>query len=97
MTQLSSASQVGDAPASASAAERALFLAIEKGTGIKARGILKAQLAGTLAAAEVSPETAQGAADLLGRCDELRFAGHALDLRAFSDAVKKTCKQLGGA
>jgi hypothetical protein len=96
LEQLGSAARAHDAAKSASAAERALFLAIEKGSGVKGRGVLKSQLADTLRNAKVPSETAERAADLLARCDELRFAGEAVDLTAFVDEVQATCKRLGG-
>ena len=94
LSQLASASRAGDAAASASAAERALFLAIEKATGLKGRGVLKAELANTLEKAEVPRDVGERAADLLGRCDELRFAGEAMELAGFAAEVRETCQKL---
>ena len=94
LSQLASATRSGDATASAGAAERALCLAIEKATGLKARGILKTELATALTAAAVPGELAERAASLLGRCDELRFAGEALDLAAFGAEVRETCQKI---
>jgi hypothetical protein len=95
--QLSLAARKADVSATASAAERALFLSIEKGYGVKARGILKAQLAPALQAAGVSPELAERARELLARCDELRFAGEAHDLARFASEARETCHRLAGA
>jgi hypothetical protein len=92
--QLALAASKADTAATASAAERSLFLSIQKGTGLKARGILKSELAGALESAGVAPPVAQGARDLLRRCDELRFAGEALDLSTFASEVRETCRQL---
>lgn len=78
----------------AGAAERALFLAIEKGTGIKARGLLKTDVQPALSQAGVPDELARRAADLLARCDELRFAGEAVDLPTFLTEVRKACQKL---
>jgi hypothetical protein len=93
--QLAAATRAGEAANVASAAERALFLAIERATGLKARGILKTELATTLAHAQVPRELAELAAQQLGRCDELRFAGEAVELLAFSAQVRALCQQLG--
>ena len=95
LARLASAARAGDASASAGAAERALFVAIERATGLKGRGVLKTALASTLAKAQVPLELAQQAAAELGRCDELRFAGDALDLPAFAQQVRETCEKLG--
>lgn len=96
LAQLAQAASANDAAGAASAAERALFLAIEKGTGIKGRGVLKAQLSRTLSEAKVESPTAEQAAELLDRCDELRFAGEAADLTTFAADVRAACKKLGG-
>ena len=92
--QLALAASKSDTTAAASAAERALFLSIQKGTGIKARGILKSELAAALEAAGVTPAVAASARDLLARCDELRFAGEALDLGTFVSEVRETCQRV---
>jgi hypothetical protein len=94
LAQLDRAVAGGDAAATVGAAERALFLAIEKGTGIKARGLLKADLARSLAEARVPTELAERAANLLGRCDEVRFAGVAADLGSFTAEVRETSQKL---
>lgn len=91
---LAEAVREGNAANCASAAERLLFVAIELGTGVKGRGVLKTQLATALAMTGVSIELAAHAADLLGRCDELRFAGEALDLAGFARDVTDTCQKL---
>jgi hypothetical protein len=96
LAQLAQAAGKSDATATAGAAERSLFLSIEKGTGIKARGILKAQLAGALETAGVPRDVAESASELLGRCDELRFAGEALDLGKFAADARETCQRLSG-
>lgn len=78
----------------AGAAERALFLAIEKGTGLRARGLLKAELEGALTRAGLPEPLAGQTAALLGRCDELRFAGEAVELPVFVADVRKVCQAL---
>jgi hypothetical protein len=94
LAQLALATQSGEVAAVAGAAERALFLAIERATGLKARGVLKAALADTLTRAEVPRGAAEQAARLLAGCDELRFAGEGADLAAFSAEVRAVCQQL---
>lgn len=89
------AAQHTDAATLAGAAERALFLALEKASGLKARGVLKADLASALAEAGLDRELAAQAAGLLARCDELRFAGEAADLAGFSAETRELCKKLG--
>lgn len=93
-TQLAATARSGNVAATAGAAERALFVAIEKGTQLKARGILKSQLAQTLAETSVPPDLSQATARLLDRCDQLRFAGVAEDLSSFAAEVQKTCEAL---
>lgn len=95
--QLSLAASKGDVSATASAAERALFMSIEKGYGIKARGILKARLAPALQAAGVASDLAERTRELLARCDELRFAGEAHDLARFASEARDTCHRLAAA
>ncbi|MDF3070252.1 MAG: hypothetical protein K0R38_5853 [Polyangiaceae bacterium] len=95
-SQLNRAAREGDAAKTASAAERALFLGIEKGTGIKGRGVLKTKLAEALKEANVPSDDAEEAARLLARCDELRFAGEAVDLSQLASEVQAVCRRLGG-
>jgi hypothetical protein len=85
--QLTQAAKAGDAASSASAAERTLFLAIEKATGVKGRGVLKSALASALASAGIESSTAAELSRLLAQCDELRFAGEAVDLPSFAAQV----------
>lgn len=94
ISQLALAASKSDTTATASAAERALFLSIEKGTGLKARGILKTELLPALELAGVPSDVAASAHALLGRCDELRFAGEAVDLGQFTSEVRDTCQRL---
>jgi hypothetical protein len=42
----------------------------------------------------VPAELAERAAQLLGRCDELRFAGAAVDLHSFAAEVRETSQKL---
>jgi hypothetical protein len=57
----------------AGAVERALFRAIEAGTGLKARALLRDELASALAASGVPKGTVDDALSLLDACEALRF------------------------
>lgn len=63
----------GDERAAAAAAERAVVLAIEGATGLKARGLLKEELAPALVEAGVDGQLAERASALLAACDRARF------------------------
>jgi hypothetical protein len=97
LAQLALAGGSAQPAATAGAAERALFLSIEKGYGVKARAILKAELAPALQAAGIASELAEHTRELLARCDELRFAGEAHDLQQFAADTRETCHKLAGA
>jgi hypothetical protein len=62
-----------DERAAAAAVERAIVLAIEAATGLKARGLMKDGLAGALVSAGVPESVAQRAQEALGACDKARF------------------------
>jgi len=64
-----------DTPGSVSAVERAVFLAIELKLGLKARAVLKAELAATLTGRGLPSSRAQALAGILEDCDSLRFVG----------------------
>lgn len=59
----------------ASAAERALYNAVEWATGVKARAVLRSQLARELGEAGLPPELARRVGELLEASNQLRFAG----------------------
>ena len=59
------------------AAERAVFLAIELKLGLKARSILKTDLAVVLSERGLPSERAQALARILEDCDSMRFVGAA--------------------
>lgn len=63
----------GDERAAAAAVERAIFLAIEGASGLKARGILKESLASELSKSGIAERVAARAAELLAACDRARF------------------------
>lgn len=94
LAQLDEAAKQGHASAVASAAERALFLTIEKATGLKARGVLKRDLPRKLADSGVETADAQTLAQLLASCDELRFVADAVDAQTLAADVKAACKKL---
>jgi hypothetical protein len=64
-----------DTPGSVSAVERAVFLAIELKLGLKARAILKAELASALTERGLPSARAQALSGILEDCDALRFVG----------------------
>jgi len=61
----------------AAAIERALFLAIEAGTGIRARALLKTDLKSALTEAGVGQDAIERALTLLDACESARFTGKA--------------------
>jgi hypothetical protein len=65
--------EAGEHGAAASAIERAIYVAIERRTGLKARGILREDLAADLASRGITGEHADEIVRLLGDCDALRF------------------------
>lgn len=66
-------SRTGDLGGTSAAAERALHFALEGATGLKARGVLRRELASTLEARGLSPTTAKEAVDLLEALELARF------------------------
>ena len=64
----------------AAAVERSLFLAIEAGTGIRARALLKDDLKTALATAGVEAKTIERSLSLLDACEAARFTGKSADL-----------------
>jgi hypothetical protein len=67
------AARTGRAIETAGAIERALFRAIEAGTGLKARALLRGELESALATAGVARATVEGTLSLLDACEALRF------------------------
>lgn len=67
------AKKAGDERAAAAAVERAIVLAIEGATGLKARGVLKESLASELTAKGVPEKVAARASEALAACDAARF------------------------
>ncbi len=89
------ASLAGDAAATASAGERALFLALEQATGIRARGVLRGELRERLTASGAAERLTDEICELLDRFDEVRFTG-ASDLapRQLFDQVRHGVQQV---
>jgi hypothetical protein len=80
-------------------AERALYLALEWATGLRARALLRSELEARLSAAGLDAELAREASELLGRSGELRLAGSAADREAVTSLlarVQKLVKRLLG-
>jgi hypothetical protein len=83
-----------------SGAERALYLAIEWATGLRARALLRSELEARLSGAGLSSALAAESAEVLRQCSELRLAGSSLDKSAAAallgraeSLVKKLLKQ----
>jgi hypothetical protein len=64
-----------DSQASVAAVERAVFLAIELKLGLKARAVLKAELATSLLQRGLPEARARAVSQTLEDCDTLRFVG----------------------
>jgi hypothetical protein len=92
-----SAARGSEIAKTAAAAERALFLAIEAGTGLRARALLKDDLKAQLAAAGVAAATIDRALRLLDACESARFTGKAGDLppRELHAEARKLVAELG--
>lgn len=73
----------GDGRAAATSIERAVYATIEEQTGLKARGVLRADLAETLKAEGLEATAAQAVVALLDSLDDLRFTA----ANASADAV----------
>jgi hypothetical protein len=75
----------------AAAIERALFLAIEAGTGLRARALLKPDLQAALAEAHVDAAAVTRALELLDACESARFTGKVGEL-----SPKELCSRARG-
>jgi hypothetical protein len=79
----------------ASAAERAIYIAVEWATGVKARAVMRADLGRELSGGGLSTELASRVGELLDACGQLRFgAGDAARARSVVDDVEALVKQL---
>jgi hypothetical protein len=82
-------------PPVASAAERALYNAVEWATGVRARAVLRSDLGRDLTRAGLSEALATRVGELLDACGQLRFGGSdTARARAVVDDVEQVVKQL---
>jgi hypothetical protein len=90
------AARAGRAVETAGAVERALFRAIEAGTGLKARALLRADLESALAGAGVSNATVADTLSLLDACEALRFTEGVSETsaKALSDKARAVASEL---
>jgi hypothetical protein len=86
-----------DTPGSVSAVERAVFLAIELKLSLKARAILKAELASALTERGLPSARAQALAGILEDCDALRFVGaeSGVDPAELAQRAAKNAAEMG--
>lgn len=82
--------------ATATAVERALFFAIEAGTQIRGRGLLRSELGPALVAAGVPAEISERAVALLDACEDARFTGKSGELapKALLSRARELVSQL---
>jgi hypothetical protein len=85
--------EVGDAKARAAAAERAIHLAIEAATGLRARALLLDQLGAELTRRGLG-ELAEPVCALLGRCSDMRFAARDAGDEASPAEARRLVKEL---
>ena len=85
-----------DSASAVAAVERAVFLAIELKLGLKARAILKSELARTLSERGLPATRAQALAQILEDCDDLRFVGSAsaIDPRELAQRAAKNAAEI---
>jgi hypothetical protein len=95
LSALAKAESARDRSRVASAAEKAVFAAIERATTIRGRGLLKADLARVLAEASVPATLAERTARVLERCDGLRFAGEDEDVASLAADARGVVSELG--
>jgi hypothetical protein len=76
------------------ALERALFLRLEASTRLKGRAVLLGELARTSQAVGVPGDTAELLAEVLGECQQARFAGSGIDGKALLARADRCIKQL---
>jgi hypothetical protein len=73
-----------DAALAAGSSERAVLLAIEGATGLKARGVLRSDLAAELRQRGVSEGLAAEIVALFDRCEDVRFSGPSLEVTSLT-------------
>ncbi len=67
------AEKKGDGKEVAAAVERAVHAAVEDATGVKSRGVMRAELGDALATKGIVKERAEEVSDVLAQCELLRF------------------------
>lgn len=80
----------GDLPAATRSFERALYLAIELATGLKARGLLRSELEASLAAQGFGEERAREISGVIGELEAARFTGASGDPRDLEELTSRT-------
>lgn len=85
----------GDLKEGVPALERALFLRLEASTGLKGRALLLHELSPAAQRAGVPAETAALLAEVLGECQQARFAGSGADGKALLSRATRCMKELG--
>jgi hypothetical protein len=75
LAEAETAARDGSAAAAATAGERALFLAVEAATGVKARGVLRGELSAKLQETGIPLELVEQITELLDSFDAVRFTG----------------------
>ena len=76
-----------DAAGAASSLERALHMAIEAATGLRARGIVRSELSQALIEAGLAPDAAEFTVGVLDTCDAVRFTSESS--AGLSDALPR--------
>jgi hypothetical protein len=98
LAEAAEAASAGDVARAASAVERAVYLAIEGGTGLRARAVLRPDLSGELMRQGVPESVAGSLVALLDECDGARFV-RATSGRPAADGLvaraEEVVKQLG--
>ena len=78
----------GDLAATATKLESALFLALEHATGIRARAVLKSELASELTTRGLSEELVARTEELLAACDDARFSDRSTKNQLYAESRK---------
>ncbi len=103
LSKAAAATKAGELKDAASEYERAVLHATEGATGVRARGVLRAELKGTLESAGTPPELASDLVQLLELFDAVRFTGEPLPedtsrrVRQLLSRLEKQGRPAGGA
>lgn len=97
LAEAEQAARAGRSVDAASALERSLLLAVEAVTGLKARGVLRAELGGRLEEQGLDGETSTEIVETLNAADTLRFTGSGGDetAAALVERGARLVKRLG--